>query len=425
MKVFDSATGAIKEGGIRRGANMGILRVDHPDIEKFISSKRNGELQNFNISVAITDDFMSAVRKNKDYIVINPYTREKTKKNARFIFNLLCENAHFNGDPGVIFIDRINKSNPIPKEKIEATNPCSEVPLLPYECCVLGSINLSSLVRFGRFDYKRFEKLIYLGVHFLDNCIDASKFPISQITKKVLENRKIGLGIMGFADYLIKMRIPYNSKEAVMEAGRIGAFLQKKSFEASCELAKRRGSFPNIQNSIYKNKKIRNATRTTIAPTGTIGIIAGASEGIEPLFNFIFQRHTNKADILEFNELFKHVAERQGLTNKELLDIAAKGSLKDSRLPREIKKIYVTAHDISLENHVMIQAEFQKYIDNGISKTINLPNKSKANDVKKAFLLAYELGCKGISVYRDKSKKSQILNLCIKCEKDLDSLEHN
>jgi len=412
MKVFDSATGAIKEGGIRRGANMGLLRVDHPDIEKFINSKKNGEFENFNISIAITDEFMKAVENNKTYNLIDPHTKKKVKKSARKIFNLICENAHFNGEPGIIFIDNINKKNPTPKEKIEATNPCGEVPLLPYESCVLGSINLSAITDKKGVNYNRLAELVKIGVHFLDNMVDASEFPIKEIAEKVKENRKIGLGIMGFADCLIKQGISYDSKAAEKQAENIISFIQDKTKLASEELAKKRGSFPNIKNSIYK--KMRNASVTTIAPTGTIGIIADCSEGIEPLFNVIYQRFSTHGILTEFNPLFKEEARKYKLSKKELLNIAERGTVRYSKLPSEIKKIFATAHDIKPEQHVKIQSIFQKYTDNAVSKTVNLSEKASINDVKKTFLLAYKLKCKGLTIYRDKSREKQVLKSC-KC----------
>ncbi len=416
MKVFDAATGAIKEGGIRRGANMGILSVEHPDIEKFIEAKRKNLLENFNISVALTDKFMNAVENNKSYNLIDPHTKKVIKKEkARKIFNLICKNAHFNGEPGVIFIDTINKKNPTPKEKIQATNPCAEMPLLAYESCVLGSINLAKITNEKGIDYDSLEEVVKIGVHFLDNCIDASKFPIPEIKRKVKLNRKIGLGIMGFADCLIKQGISYNSKEAIREAEKIMRFIKEKSKEASQKLAKIRGNFPNIKNSIYKGEQIRNATLTTIAPTGTISIIANCSAGIEPLFNVIFERYTTYGLLTEFNLLFKEIAEKYRLTKKQLLDIAIKGSIKHTKLPAKIKKLFVTAHDIKPEQHVKIQAEFQKYTDNAVSKTVNLPYNASVEQVKKTFLLAYKLGCKGLTIYRDKSRKEQVLRLC-KCK---------
>ncbi len=415
MKVFDTATGAIKEGGIRRGANMGILNIEHPDIEKFIEAKRKNLLENFNISVALTNKFIQAIKRNSSYNLIDPHTKKIiVRKKARKIFDLICKNAHFNGEPGVIFIDTINKANPIPKEKIQALNPCGEQPLLPYESCVLGSINLSKITN-EEIDYSRLEELVKIGVHFLDNTIDASSFPVHEIEKKVKQNRKIGLGIMGFADCLIKQGISYSSEKAVKEAEKIMSFIQKKAKLASIELAKKRGSFPNIKNSVYRGKKMRNATLTTIAPTGTISILANCSAGIEPLFNVIFQRYTTHGLLTEFNPLFKKVAKNYELGEKELMNIAVRGSVKKTKLPSKLKKLFVTAHDISPEQHVKIQAAFQKYTDNAVSKTVNLPSNAKISDVKKTILLAHKLGCKGLTIYRDKSRKKQVLRLC-KCK---------
>ena len=422
MKVFDAATGAIKEGGIRRGANMGILSIEHPDIEKFISCKRCGDFPNFNISVALTDKFIKNLKKNQSYELIDPHSKKTTKrKKAEDIFNLICKNAWYNGEPGVIFIDTINKHNPTPKEKIEATNPCGEQPLLPYESCDLGSINLSKITEKGGINYDRLGELVRIGVHFLDNCIDASKFPLPKIEEKVKENRKIGLGIMGFADCLIKQEISYNSKEAIQQARKIMSFIQKEARQASKKLAESREPFPNIKNSIYAKEKLRNATLTTIAPTGTIGIIADCSDGIEPLFNVIYQRYTTYRTITEFNALFKKIAKKFKLTKKTLLEIAEKGTIKHTKLPGKIKEIFVTAHNIPIEQHIKIQAEFQKYTDNAISKTVNLPENASVEDVKKTIILAHKLGCKGLTVYRDKSRKKQVLNLC-KCKLNLSKL---
>jgi len=416
IKVFDAATGAIKEGGIRRGANMGILRVDHPDIKKFIEAKKCGGLENFNLSVSITDNFMKSLKENKKFDLIDPRTKKIVKKeSAKKIFDLICENAYKNGEPGVIFIDTINRYNPILNEKIEATNPCAEMPLLPYESCILGTINLVSVSSEKGIDYKKLEKIVRTSVHFLDNAIDACKFPLKEIEKKVKENRKIGLGVMGFADSLIIRKIPYNSERAIEEAEKIMCFINKIAHEESENLAKTRGSFPNINNSIFKGKKMRNATLTTIAPAGTIGIIANCSQGIEPIFNVVFERYTTNKILLEFNPFFKKISKEYKLTNKEISDIAEKGTLKYSRLPDQIKKIFVCAHDVSSEYHVKIQAAFQKYTDNAVSKTVNLPENAKIEDVKKTFLLAYELKCKGITVYRDKSREMQVLRLC-KCK---------
>lgn len=415
MRVFDAATGAIKEGGIRRGANMGILRADHPDIEKFIISKEKGGISNFNISVAITDKFLEAVNKNKDFDLVfkdRVYRRIKAKK----LFRTLSEHAWLNGDPGVLFIDTINNANPTPEIGIiEATNPCGEQPLLPYESCVLGSINLSKFVKKRKIDFKGLEKIIRLGVHFLDNTLDASSYPIIQIERIVKGNRKIGLGVMGFADLLIQMNIPYDSKRAEKTAEIIMRFIKEKSHEASQELAERRGSFPNIQRSIYKDKKLRNATLTTIAPTGTIGIIANCSEGIEPIFNLIFERHSTYGTMFEINPLFKSAAKKLRLKNELVQQIAGEGTLQNTKLPKNLKNIFRTAHDIPPEWHIRLQAAFQKYTDNAVSKTVNLPENSGVEDIEKVFLLAHRLGSKGLTVYRYNSRSEQILQFCAKC----------
>lgn len=415
VKVFDAATTAIKEGGIRRGANMGVLRVDHPDIERFISLKEKGGLSSFNISIALTDKFMDAVKKNKEFELEFGGKVYKTLK-ARELFRLLSKRAWLNGDPGVIFIDRINKSNPTPKfGEIETTNPCGEQPLLPYESCILGSINISKFVKKKKIDTKRLSKTIKTAVHFLDNSIDASSYPIHELETVVQGNRKIGLGLMGFADALIEAGITYDSKEAERFAQKIMRILKEESTKASAELAKKRGPFPNINESIYKNKKLRNSTLTTIAPTGTISIIANCSEGIEPLFSPIFHRHTTYGKLEEIDRPFQKLIKKLNIDEKTLSQIEAEGTLKNSNLPEKIKKLFRTAHDISPEWHIRLQAAFQKFTDNAVSKTVNLPNSATIEDVENAFLLAYKLGCKGLTVYRYKSRKEQVLEFCTSC----------
>ena len=420
MKVFDSATGAIKEGGIRRGANMGILRVDHPDIEKFITCKEKGGLSNFNISVAITDEFMNAVLKEKDFNLKFQGRTFKTVKAAE-LFKAISKHAWINGDPGIIFIDKINKFNPTPKlGDIEATNPCGEQPLLSYESCILGSINLSNFVnpRSKKLDFKKLEKTIESSVHFLDNSIEATSYPLPEIEKIVKGNRKIGLGIMGFADSLIKMQIAYDSEKAEKFAERIMRFIKDSARKASENLAKTRGSFPNKINSIFKNDKkpLRNATLTTIAPTGTIAILANASEGIEPLFNIAFSRNSTYGALLEVNSLFLETAKKLGLSEEAFEKIARRGTLQNiPEIPEKIKKIFKTAHDISPEWHIRIQSAFQKYTDNAVSKTVNLPQNATVEDIEKVFLLAYKLGLKGLTIYRYNSRKEQVLSFCEKC----------
>jgi len=423
MRVFDTATGAIKEGGTRRGANMGILRVDHPDILKFITAKKEiGVLSNFNISIAVTDKFMRVLKKNEKYNLVDPRTKKIVKKiKAKKVFDLIVEMAWRNGEPGIIFIDTINKYNPTPKlGKIEATNPCGEAPLLPYESCVLGSINLSKMVKNGEIDYDKLASTVKIGVHFLDNVIDMNKYPLPEIEKISKGNRKIGLGVMGFADMLIKLKIPYNSEKAVKVAGQVMKFINDESKKASVELAKTRGVFPNFKYSVYvkKGPKLRNAVTTTIAPTGTLSIIADCSSGIEPLFALIYLRKTaNTLKFVEINSLFKKNIIEEGLYSKTLMSlISERGTIQEIKIiPKRIQQLFVTAHDILPEWHIKIQAAFQKFTDNAVSKTVNLPKNATKKDVAKTFLLAYKLGCKGLTVYREKSRKGQILNIC-KCK---------
>jgi len=410
MHVFDCATGAIKEGGIRRGANMGSLNIGHPDIEKFITCKDKGGFPNFNISVAITEQFMSAVKQNKFFNLSFAGKIYKTMP-AKKLFDLIIKHAWLTGDPGILFIDTINKYNPTPSiGKIETTNPCGEFAGLPYESCILGSINLSKVVENCCINHNKLEYLVNLAVHFLDNCIDASSYPIPEIEKIVKSNRKIGLGVMGFADMLIKLNIPYNSEQAVLLAEQIMKFIQEKAHKASSSLAEKRGNFPNFSKSIWKTRhKMRNATCTTIAPTGTIGIIADCSQGIEPLFGVAYTRYTHFGTLKEINPLFQETAKKYKLSKADMNKVYETGSAKTTSLPQQIKNLFVNAHEISFEYHVKIQAAFQKYTDNAVSKTVNLPENASVEDVKKTFLLAYELGCKGLTIYRHKSKPVQVL----------------
>jgi ribonucleoside-diphosphate reductase alpha chain len=422
MKVFDSATGAIKEGGIRRGANMGILRIDHPDIEKFINCKSNNELSNFNISTAINEKFMEAVIKNKEF-ELEFDNKIYSKVKAKELFQRIANQAWSNGDPGIIFIDEINKHNTTPEVGIiEATNPCGEQPLLPYESCFLGSINLEKFVKekSKKIDYEKLEETIKSGVHFLDNCIDATKYPISAIERITKHNRKIGLGVMGFAGMLIKMNIAYDSQTALKLAEKIMKFVNEKAREASKELAEKRGSFMNLNKSIWKenNIKMRNATVTTIAPTGTIGIIADCTEGIEPLFGLATSRKSTYGELLEINPLFQELTKKLKLKKEVLTQIMQENSLqnKEIKLPKKIKRIFKTAHDIEPEWHIKIQAAFQKYTDNAISKTVNLKETATPEDIEKIFMLAYKLKCKGLTVYRYNSRKEQVLDFCKACK---------
>jgi len=435
MKVINSATEAVKQGGTRRGANMGVLRVDHPDILEFITSKDNlSELTNFNVSVAITDSFMQAVENDEIYDLIDPRTQKtyiKDGKPARYkakeIFSLIVEHAWRSGEPGVMFLDKMNQGNPVIQVGlIESTNPCGEQPLLPYESCNLGSINLSKMVRAVvdssdpttmyrcEIDWDRVENTVKKAVHFLDNVIDANKYPLPEIEKNTRANRKIGLGVMGWADMLIQLKIPYDSFEAVKLAERMMSFIHEKSHQTSSELAQKRGNFPHWDKSIYHHKQIpmRNSTVTTIAPAGTISIIAGSSSGIEPLFAISYIRTVmDNTKMVETNPFFEKEAQERGFHSEQLMEkIAEKGSIQEfEEIHDDIKKIYVTSHDIAFEWHVRHQAAFQKYTDNAVSKTINLPNQATVEDVENAYKLAYQLGCKGVTIYRDGSREAQVL----------------
>lgn len=418
IKIYDAATEVIKQGGKRRGANMAILHCSHPDIEEFIKAKeKEKELSNFNISVAVTDEFMKAAIENKSFSLINPRTKKTVKKiNAKQLFHEICKAAWQTGDPGLVFLDEINKKHLLSKiGTIEATNPCGEVPLLAYESCNLGSINLAKFVVKNDINWERLKKAVHIAVHFLDNVIDANKYPLPEIEKMTKANRKIGLGVMGFADMLIKLKIPYNSNEAIKIAEKIMSFISKEAKAASIALAKSRGSFPNFEKSFWKNKVpcLRNVTLTTIAPTGSISIIAGCSSGIEPLFAIAYVREIMEGKrFVEINHDFKIETIKRNLFTDNLINkIALTGSLKNTELPNDIKKVYITALEIPTEWHIKMQAAFQKYTDNAVSKTINLPEKAKIEEVKKAYLMAWRLKCKGITVYRYGSKPEQVLYL--------------
>ena len=422
MNIFNAATETVKQGGTRRGANMAILRVDHPDILDFIKAKEEGTaLTNFNISVALTDEFVRAVEDDGDFELRNPRNGAPVHSlKARDIFSLIVKKAWLNGEPGIIFIDRINEFNPLKKiGLIESTNPCGEQPLLPYESCNLGSINLNLMLvkKKGKYeiDFDLLKKTTRMAVHFLDNVIDVNNYPFDVIREKTVANRKIGLGVMGFADMLIRLGVPYNSDEALKIAGDIMSLMQEESKAASRELAKERGAFPNFKLSSYSDagsELIRNATTTTIAPTGTISIIANTSSGIEPIFALAYVRNVMDNNVLiETNPLFEEMAhERKFYSEKIMQDVAEQGSAEGiDEIPDEMKRIFVTSHHISPEWHIKIQAEFQKYIDNAVSKTVNFPNSATEEDIEKAYTLAYRMGCKGVTVYRDGSRDTQVL----------------
>ncbi|MDO8577706.1 MAG: vitamin B12-dependent ribonucleotide reductase [Dehalococcoidales bacterium] len=422
MRAFDTATDVIKQGGMRRGANMAILSVDHPDVMRFITAKTESTaLNNFNLSVAITAEFMEAVKASTDYNLINPHNKEvHSSVSAREVFDKIVDMAWRTGDPGVIFIDRINKDNPTPQlGRIESTNPCGEQPLLPYESCNLGSINLSRMLRRvdGKVevDFEKLARTTKLATRFLDNVIDVNKFPLPQIEKMTKTTRKIGLGVMGFADMLIELGIPYDSEEALKLAHRIMADISLHATEASRELAGERGVFPAFEGSIYggpDGDRLRNATRTTIAPTGTLSIIAGCSSGIEPLFALSYVRNIlDGARLVEVHPYFEAVAKSQGFYSDDLMRQLASGTnLHDIEgIPKHVKHVFVTAHDISPEWHVRMQAAFQQSTNNAVSKTVNFPHEATRDDVKKVYNMAFELGLKGITIYRDRSRDTQVL----------------
>ena len=427
MTVFDQATETVKQGGVRRGANMAVLRVDHPDIEEFINFKRDmKKLTNFNLSVAATDRFMEAVARKTDFGLVNPRTETVVKElPATDIFDAIVDSAWCSGEPGIIFIDRMNDANPTPHVgAIEATNPCGEQPLLPYEACNLGSINVSVMADRGgegRFtmNWSRLEKTVRTAVRFLDDVIDANRYPLPEITEMVRSNRKIGLGIMGFADLLFKLWIPYDSEEALIFAEELMSFIADRARQASVDLARERGAFPNFPGSIYDLKQHqpqRNATVTTIAPTGSISILAGCSSGIEPVFALAYVRKNLLDEGDELHEVvpeFARVSRERGFYSDELVArIAEKGSCQGVEgIPADVQRVFATSHDVSPSYHVRMQAAFQKYTDNAVSKTVNLPEHASRRDVAEVFRLARQLGCKGVTVYRDKSRDKQVLNL--------------
>ncbi|HOW34995.1 MAG TPA: vitamin B12-dependent ribonucleotide reductase [Candidatus Omnitrophota bacterium] len=426
MKVFDGATQAVKQGGTRRGANMGILRVDHPDVMEFVTCKeKDKEISNFNISIAITDDFWRALQKGEDYDLISPHTKKVIKRaNSKEVFDLIVKSAHRNGEPGLIFIDKMNQCNPTTALGLyEATNPCGEQVLLPYESCNLGSINLLRMAVKSEsgytIDWDRLQAVTRAAVHFLDNVIDANNHPVKAIEKQTKLTRKIGLGVMGWSSLLCRLGIPYDTEEALELAGRVMSFILTEAKVKSLELAKQKGVFPAFEKSVFakggKKMRFRNATLTTIAPTGTISIIGGpCSSGIEPIFAICYYRNVmDKTKLVEIDPVFETVAQERGFYSDKLMrQIAEEGSIQHiAEVPDDVKRAFVTAHEITPEWHIKMQAEFQKYTDNAVSKTINFSHSASEEDVRKAYVLAYELNCKGITVYRDGSRDEQVLNI--------------
>lgn len=434
MKLIEfSCATIVNSAATRRAGNMGILRIDHPDIDEFLSVKEdNTQLNNFNISVNGTDAFMKAVKEGTNYDLVDPHSGKVVEqRDAREMFNRICEKAWRSAEPGMIFFDQVNRFNPTPQlGPMTATNQCGEQPLFPYEACNLGSLVLSRMIRRtpdgqAEIDWEKLEDRTRKAVHFLDNTIDLNNYPLEELHKMNHANRRIGLGVMGFADMLVELGIPYNSGEAVKAAEIIMKFIQEKSHDESRKLARERGSFPNFKGSRWEKlgyTEMRNATVTTIAPTGTTSIFAGCSSGIEPIFSLVYVRKNildqDKDSFMEVHPLFEQKCKDAWLYDREVMEeVAEKGSLQDvERMPEEMKRVFITSHDVAPEWHVQIQAAFQKYTDNAVSKTVNMPNHSTVEDVKNVYMMAYETGCKGITIYRDGSRDKQVLNLVKKKE---------
>jgi ribonucleoside-diphosphate reductase alpha chain len=418
MEIFNEATGVIVQGGRRRGANMGILRCDHPDIIDFIEAKaEKSKFSNFNLSVGVTDAFMEAIKGNKQFALINPRNGKETRKvKARAVFDLIVNAAWRTGDPGLIFLDEINRRNPVPLVgRIKATNPCGELPLLDYESCNLGSINVSAMAGDGQVDWEKLKERIGWAIRFLDDVVEVNRYPLSEIGEITLANRKVGLGVMGFADALIKLGIAYKSKQAVEFAEKLMDFIHRESLNASMALAEERGVFPNFDKSTYArdNRRVRNATVTTIAPTGTISILAGCSSGIEPFFAISYMRNVlSGTKLFEVHPAFEEEARKRGIYTREILShIAQQGSVQKIKgIPRDMKRIFTTAFDLTPRQHLLIQAAFQNHTDNSVSKTINLPRDATVEDVRRIYLAAHQLRCKGITIYRYGSKEEQVLS---------------
>lgn len=422
MKVFNMATEAVKQGGTRRGANMGILRVDHPDIMEFIHCKTNNkEITNFNISVGLTEKFMNAVEAGKDYELVDPHGGRVTGTlNAREVFECIVDAAWHNGEPGIIFLDRLNRDNVVPKAgEIESTNPCGEQPLLPYESCNLGSINLTKMLKEENgvysFDWDKLKATAKKAVHFLDNVIDANKYPLKEIDFMTKQTRKVGLGVMGWADALLRLKIPYNSEQAVRLAETVMRAVTEAGREESRELAKARGTFPLFQESTLDQElPQRNATVTTIAPTGTLSLLASCSSGVEPIFGYVYIRNImDGTEMIEVNPILREVLEERGLYSDGLMKkIAKQGSLEGiEEIPEEIRRVFVSAHEVSPEFHIRMQAAFQRHTDNAVSKTVNFCNSATREEVAEVYKLAFRLGCKGVTIYRDGSRSEQVLNI--------------